>query len=69
MAAEIHYHAAQIGQASPGGRLDPPLLMGLDEVTQICPVPLPVWLSDSGGKGIQVCAVAHGEAQLAGRWG
>src|SRR5713101_1865191 len=69
MASEIHYTAAQIGQASPGGRLDPPLLMGLDEVTQICPVPLPVWLSDSGGKGIQVCAVAHGEAQLAGRWG
>jgi type IV secretory pathway TraG/TraD family ATPase VirD4 len=69
MASEIHYQAAQIGQASVGGRLDPPLLMGLDEVTQICPVPLPVWLSDSGGKGIQVCAVAHGEAQLAGRWG
>jgi type IV secretion system protein VirD4 len=69
MASEIHYQAAQIGQASAGGRLDPPLLMGLDEVTQICPVPLPVWLSDSGGKGIQVCAVAHGEAQLAGRWG
>ena len=43
--------------------------MGLDEVTQICPVPLPAWLSDSGGKGIQVIAVAHGEAQLAGRWG
>ena len=69
MAVEIHYQAAQIGQASPGQRLDPPLLMGLDEVTQICPVPLPVWLSDSGGKGIQVCAVAHGEAQLAARWG
>ena len=42
--------------------------MGLDEVTQICPVPLPTWLSDSGGKGIQVVAVVHGEAQLAGRW-
>jgi type IV secretory pathway TraG/TraD family ATPase VirD4 len=69
MASEIHYQAAQIGQASPSGRLDPPLLMGLDEVTQICPVPLPFWLADSGGKGIQVCAVAHGEAQLAGRWG
>jgi type IV secretory pathway TraG/TraD family ATPase VirD4 len=41
----------------------------LDEVTQICPVPLPAWLSDSGGKGIQVVAVVHGEAQLAGRWG
>jgi type IV secretory pathway TraG/TraD family ATPase VirD4 len=69
MASEIHYIAAQIGQASDSGRLDPPLLMGLDEVTQICPVPLPSWLADSGGKGIQVIAVAHGEAQLAERWG
>jgi hypothetical protein len=48
MASEIHYVAAQIGQASESGRLDAPLLMGLDEVTQICPVPLPSWLSDSG---------------------
>src|SRR5208282_3224240 len=69
MATEIHYTAAQLGQASEARRLDPPLLMGLDEVTQICPVPLPYWLSDSGGKGIQVCALVHGEAQLAGRWG
>ena len=69
MATEIHWVAAQLGQASAAGRLDPPLLMGLDEVTQICPVPLPFWLSDSGGKGIQVVAVVHGEAQLAGRWG
>jgi type IV secretion system protein VirD4 len=68
MATEIHYIAALMGQASDSGRLDPPLLMGLDEVTQICPVPLPAWLSDSGGKGIQVVAVVHGEAQLAGRW-
>ena len=68
MATEIHYQAELLGQASPGGRLDPPLLMGLDEVTQICPVPLPAWLVDSGGKGIQVISVAHGEAQLAGRW-
>jgi type IV secretion system protein VirD4 len=68
MATEIHYTAALMGQASQSGRLDPPLLMGLDEVTQICPVPLPQWLSDSGGKGIQVIAVVHGEAQLAGRW-
>ncbi len=69
MAAEIHWIAAQTGQASESRRLDPPLLMGLDEVTQICPVPLPSWLSDSGGKGIEVVAVVHGEAQLAERWG
>jgi hypothetical protein len=29
MAAEIHWVAAQLGQASPSGRLDPTLLMGL----------------------------------------
>jgi len=69
LASEIHWIAAQTGQASGSGRLDPPLLMALDEVTQICPVPLPAWLSDSGGKGIQVAAVVHGEAQLAERWG
>ena len=69
LAAEIHYQAALTGQASASLRLDPPLLMGLDEVTQICPIPLPVWLSDSGGKGIEIIAIAHGEAQLASRWG
>ena len=69
LAAEIHHAAAQLGQAQPGGRLDPPLLMALDEVTQICPVPVPTWLADSGGKGIQLIPVAHGEAQLRSRWG
>ncbi len=29
MAGEVHHVAAQVGQASPGGRLDPPLLMAL----------------------------------------
>jgi type IV secretion system protein VirD4 len=38
-------------------------------VTQICPVPVPSWLADSGGKGIQIITVAHGEAQLRSRWG
>ena len=36
MATEIHYVAAQLGQASESGRLDPPLLMGL--VMCRCPV-------------------------------
>jgi type IV secretion system protein VirD4 len=69
LAAEIHYIAALAGSLLPHGRLDPPLLMALDEVTQICPVPVPSWLADSGGKGIQIITVAHGEAQLRGRWG
>jgi type IV secretion system protein VirD4 len=69
MAGEVHHVAAQLGQAAPGGRLDPPLLMALDEIVQTCPVPLPTWLADSGGKGIQLIPVAHGEAQLRTRWG
>jgi type IV secretory pathway TraG/TraD family ATPase VirD4 len=68
MAGEVHHVAAQLGQASPGGRLDPPLLMALDEIVQTCPVPLPTWLADSGGKGIQLIPVTHGEAQLRSRW-
>ena len=69
LANEIHYTAALAGSQMPGGRLDPPLLMALDEVTQICPVPVPSWLADSGGKGIQIITVAHGNAQLRARWG
>jgi type IV secretory pathway TraG/TraD family ATPase VirD4 len=30
---------------------------------------LPAWLADSGGKGIELVVVAHGEAQLRTRWG
>jgi type IV secretion system protein VirD4 len=69
LASEIHHEAALLGSMMPGGRLDPTLLFALDEITQTCPVPLPNWLADSGGKGIQVWPVAHGEAQLARRWG
>jgi type IV secretion system protein VirD4 len=69
LASELHYTAALTGSRMPAGRLDPPLLLALDEVTQICPVPVPSWLADSGGKGIQIITVAHGEAQLRSRWG
>jgi len=69
LTSEIHFQAALLGSVADGGRLDPPLLMALDEVTQICPVPLPQWFADSGGKGIQLIAVAHGQAQLEERWG
>src|SRR5712691_13488057 len=69
LASEIHYTAALTGSRMPGGRLDAPLLLALDEVTQICPVPVPSWLADPGGKGIQITTVAHGEAQLRSRRG
>src|SRR6266545_571225 len=59
---------AYAGSLQPHGRLDPPMLMALDEVTQICPVPLPHWMADSAGKGILIVAVCHGLAQLEARW-
>src|SRR5262249_45220457 len=68
-AGGAHPAAARAGRPVPGGRRDPPLLMALDEIVQTCPVPLPAWLADSGGKGIQLIPVAHGEAQLRTRWG
>jgi type IV secretory pathway TraG/TraD family ATPase VirD4 len=69
LASEIHHTASLAGSRMPGSRLDPSLLMALDEVTQICPVPVPSWLADSGGKGVQIITIAHGEAQLRHRWG
>ena len=68
-ASYVHYAAGLAGSMAPAGRLDPPLLMALDEVTTICPVDLPVMLSDSAGKGVLITAVAHGMSQLAERWG
>ena len=64
----VHDRATFVGSLQPHGRLDPPMLMALDEVTQICPVPLPSWMADSAGKGILIVAVCHGLAQLEARW-
>lgn len=69
LASEVRYVATMIGQASPSRRLDPPLAMLLDEATQICRCPIPSWLADSGGKGVQIFTVVHGEAQLGEAWG
>jgi type IV secretion system protein VirD4 len=68
LASEIQYQATVIGSRM-GGRLDPPLGMFLDEITQIVPVPLPQWMADSGGQGVQLFPVFHGRAQMVGRWG
>lgn len=64
----VHAGAALTGSLQPHHRLDAPLLIALDEVTQICPVPLPLWMADSAGKGILIVAVCHGLAQLEERW-
>ena len=69
LVTEIYHEAALAAARMPGGRLDPPMLWALDEVTQTCPLPLPSMLADAGGRGIQIMPVVHGAAQLRSRWG
>ena len=69
LVSEIRFQAAQLGSFQKRGRLDPPLFMALDEAPQICPVPVPAWVADSGGKGVQLAVVSQDEARMRERWG
>jgi type IV secretion system protein VirD4 len=69
LVTEIYHQATLAAAQMPGGRLDPPMLWALDEVTQTCPLPLPSLLADAGGRGVQIMPVVHGPAQLRTRWG
>ena len=67
-ASYVHRKAKAYAQFLPGRRLDPGLLFALDELDK-CPVPLPLWLADSGGSGIQVVFVVHSTGQLEDKFG
>jgi hypothetical protein len=66
---EVHHTAKLAGSRMPGGRLDPCLLMALDEIANIAPVNIPNFMADAGGRGIQMAIVNHGLGQLRDRWG
>jgi type IV secretory pathway TraG/TraD family ATPase VirD4 len=69
-ADELIETAKDIADTLPGGRLDPPLGMFLDEVANIVPLPqLPALMSFAGGTGIFVTAVLQSMAQARSRWG
>ncbi|HEY1914356.1 MAG TPA: TraM recognition domain-containing protein [Streptosporangiaceae bacterium] len=62
--------AKTIADSQPGGRLDPPAGLFLDEVANIVPLPqLPALMSFAGGTGIFVTAVLQSLAQARNRWG
>jgi type IV secretion system protein VirD4 len=64
--AETARHLAAV---SPGGRLDPPLALVLDEVANY-PLPsLPSLMSEGGGSGITTVAVLQSLAQARAKWG
>ncbi len=61
--------ARRLAAASPGGRLDPPLGLILDEAANY-PLPsLPALMSEGGGTGITTMAVLQSLDQARHRWG
>ena len=64
----VHRSAGLHGLSMPHRKLDPGLLIAIDEL-HACPVDLPSWLADSAGKGIQVVAVVHSTGQLRKKYG
>lgn len=61
--------ARRIAAHSPGARLDPPLLLALDEVANLSPLPsLPTLMAEGGGTGITTMPVLQSLAQARQKW-
>ncbi|GAA4886410.1 type IV secretory system conjugative DNA transfer family protein [Pseudonocardia benzenivorans] len=69
LTGHVARQARRIAATKPGGRLDPPLRLVLDEAALICPVPLESWTADMGGRGVNICAAFQSRAQLLARYG
>jgi type IV secretion system protein VirD4 len=69
LVAEIAHQARALASVRPGGRLDPALMLALDEVTLVCPTPLDRWMADLRKRSIVVHAACQGLGQLRQRWG
>ncbi|RTL61603.1 MAG: type IV secretion system protein VirD4 [Pseudonocardiaceae bacterium] len=69
LTGHVARQARRIAATRPGGRLDPPLRLVLDEAALICPVPLESWTADMGGRGVNICAAFQSRAQLLARYG
>ena len=67
---ELIETAKRLADAMPGGRLDPPLGLFLDEIANVVPLPsLPALMSFAGGSGIFIAAILQSRAQAEARWG
>lgn len=62
--------ARKIAATSPGTRLDPPMLLALDEIGNLAPLPsLPTLMAEGGGTGITTLPVLQSLAQAREKWG
>ncbi|GAA1392076.1 hypothetical protein GCM10009613_35870 [Pseudonocardia kongjuensis] len=69
LTGHIAREARRLAAGRPGGRLDPPLGLFLDEAALISPVPLESWTADMGGRGVTIVCAFQSRAQLLARWG
>lgn len=69
LVAEIGHVCRVVAADRPGGRLDPPLTMALDEIAQTALVPLDRWTGDMGGRGVALHMATQTLADLRRRWG
>lgn len=61
--------ARRLAARSPGARLDPPLLLALDEIGNLAPLPsLPTLMAEGGGTGITTMPVLQSLAQARDKW-
>src|SRR5690625_4183755 len=61
--------ARRLAARLPGARLDPPLLLALDEIGNLAPLPsLPMLMAEGGGPGITTMPVLQSLAQARDRW-
>jgi type IV secretion system protein VirD4 len=59
-----------LAATSPGARLDPSLLLALDEIGNLAPLPsLPTLMAEGGGTGITTLPVLQSMAQARVKWG
>ncbi len=62
--------ARHLAARSPGARLDPPLLLALDEIGNLAPLPsLPTLMAEGGGTGITTMPVLQSLSQARDKWG
>lgn len=69
LTGEIYEAARELAPKQPGGRLDAPWSLILDEAALICSVPLEKWTADSRGLGIVIEAVFQSRSQIRERYG
>lgn len=61
--------ARRLASRSPGARLDPPLLLALDEIGNLATIPsLPTLMAEGGGSGITTVPVLQSLAQARQKW-